>query len=158
MYTKSELQSKKYMILYESVARRSLKDLSFVEGFLVKKRKKRNLKIDIEDKHFETNENNMHYTGKVHTDNNDKYINIDVSKEIGNDLLNIILTIGTTGYDIHSGERYDRQFARVSYTYKDKVNIDLIKTEDEIANEEEARLKECNLKVKELTRNKKIVS
>lgn len=149
MYTKKELKSKKFMNFYEAIAKRCYKDLSYVEGFLTKRAKKRELKVNIENKLFESNDNMMHYTGIINRNEPGEYIGLDVSKKFNKDELSINLIFGATGYDIHTGERYDRHYAEVSYKYDKKVILESIKSEKEINQEEENRLKECQRKIKQ---------
>ena len=51
-------------------------------------------------------------------------------KEIGDKNVSIILERGLTGFDIGTGERYDRKLGRVAYTY-DGEDIQFISLQDE---------------------------
>ena len=145
MYTKSDLQSSNFMTIYESLAKLSLRDLNFIENLLSKRNNKRNFKVKLNNKRFEINNKTLHYTNKLKNDKG-RYINIDVSKIIGDSKVLIGLSLGIEGFDIHSGERYDRKQAKVNYIYQDKVDLLEVKTEEEI-NQEEESLRECNSKV-----------
>ena len=143
MYTKERLQSEEFIKIYEHIAKNSLKDLNFVEDLLSKRKKKRDFRVKLNNKSFEANNNIMHFTNKIKNKEDGKYIDIDISKIIGDKKLLVNLVLGIEGFDISSGERYDRQQANVKYIYKDKeVNLLDIKTEEEIDQKEETRLKQ----------------
>ena len=77
MYSKDQLNSKKSISFYESVARRVLGDISLIEGFVSKRSKKRDLKVNITDKLFELHDNTISYTGLITSNSDGHYLSID---------------------------------------------------------------------------------
>ena len=95
MYSKDQLNSKKSISFSESVARRVLGDISLIEGFVSKRSKKRDLKVNITDKLFELHDNTISYTGLITSNSEGHYLSIDAMKEIGENGLVKITMKGT---------------------------------------------------------------
>jgi hypothetical protein len=72
-------------------------------------------------------------------------------KEIGENGLDITLFAGIKGYDIASGEGYDRKLAKVNYTFeKGKIKIKEALDENDLETSEKERLKKVFEKVKSM--------
>ena len=149
MYSKDQLNSKKSISFYESVARRVLGDISLIEGFVSKRSKKRDLRVNITDKLFELHDNTISYTGLITSNSDGHYLSIDAMKEIGENGLDITLFAGIKGFDITSGEGYDRKLAKVNYTFeKGKIRIKEAMDESDLETIEEERLKKVAENIK----------
>ena len=125
---KEELKSDTIVKFYKSVAKKCLNKMSPIEELLEGKNK--SLKLHLRDKSFEVENNKMHYEGYVVKAFNGDYVTISADKEIGDKNVSIILERGLTGFDIGTGERYDRKLGRVAYTY-DGEDIQFISLQDE---------------------------
>ena len=131
MYTEELLKKEEYIRIYKYIGKNSLKTLIKVEEMLSKRKNTNDLDIHLEKESFVTRDNIMHYTNSVHLNNNGTYLNTNITKTKNSNLLDISLELGITGYDIATGERFDRKKAKVEYTYEnDKIDIKSI--EDEI--------------------------
>ena len=148
MYTEEKLKSDEYIRLYKFVGRNSLKPMLKVENILAKRKTKRDLNIQLEKEAFITRDDTMHYISSIRLNSDGTYLRINVTKTIGNNLLDISLERGIDGFDYSTGERYDRKQAKVAYTY-DNEKIVLKEIQDEIYfnNLEEQRKEEVHKKV-----------
>lgn len=151
MYSKEQLNSKKSVLFYEKVARRVLDDISSIEGLVNKRNDKRYLKVSITNKLFELSDNIISYSDLIASSSDGHYLSIDAMKEIGENGLDITLFAGIKGYDIASGEGYDRKLAKVNYTFeKGKIKIKEAMDENDLETSEKERLKKVFEKVKSM--------
>ena len=151
MYSKEQLNSKKSVLFYEKVARRVLDDISSIEGLVNKRNDKRYLKVSITNKLFELSDNTISYSDLIASSSDGHYLSIDAMKEIGENGLDITLFAGIKGYDIASGEGYDRKLAKVNYTFeKGKIKIKEAMDENDLETSEKERLKKVFEKVKSM--------
>lgn len=151
MYTKKELLSDSSMDLYKSIGKKSLKNLNFVECCLGPNRKSNGLDINVRNISFLISGDLMHYNETLETSKDGDYIDVEVSKTIGEQSALISLGIGIRGFDIHSGERFDRLLSQVTYKYDGSIDIISLKTEEEISKEEEIAQERINAQIRQLT-------
>ena len=131
MYTEELLRNEKYIRIYKYIGKNSIKTLIKVEEMLAKRKNTSDLDIHLDKEAFVTRDNIMHYTNSVHLNKSGTYLNTNITKTKNSNLLDITLELGIIGYDLSTGERFDRKKAKVDYTYEnDKVDIKNI--EDEI--------------------------
>ncbi len=148
VYSKEKLNSKGANSFYESIAKRTLNDIYVIEGEVSRTNKKRDLKVSVSDKSFELFNNTISYTGIIKSNGDGYYLSIDAMKEINENGLDVTLCAGIQGFDIATGEKYDRKLAKVNYSYAHgKITINSIMDEEDLALEEEKRLKEVNNQV-----------
>ncbi len=125
---KEELKSDKIVKFYKSVANKCLNKMAPIEELL--EGKNRSLRLNLSDKSFVVEDYKMHYEGFLIKSLNGDYVTIAADKTIGDKNVSITLERGLTGFDLGTGERYDRKLGRVAYTY-DGENINFISLEDE---------------------------
>lgn len=130
MYTEEKLLSQEFLRLYMFVGRNSLKSLNKVETLLSKRKEKKELNIELGKERFNLKDNVMHYTNVIQLNDNGTYLISDVTKEIDTSLLNISLELGVEGYDLSTGEKYNRKQGKVEYTYENDILM-IKKIEDE---------------------------
>ncbi len=137
MYSNEKLNSKNAISLYESIAKRTLGYIYIIESEVCKTNKKRDLKVNFSDKSFELFNNTITYSGVVKSNGDGRYLSIDAMKEIGENGLDVVLVTGIKGFDITTGEGYDRKLAMVSYSYSHgKIDVKSVMDENDIENEE----------------------
>ena len=129
MYTKEKLESESFLRLYKHVGKNSLKKMVRAEGIL-SKREKSDLDIHFGKETFSSHDDTMHYTSSANLNRDGSYLKTSVIKKKEENKVDITLELGTEGYDLATGERYDRTQARVRYTYGNN-NISIKEIEDE---------------------------
>ena len=140
MLTEEELKTEDFIRLYNFVGFNSL---DILKNFEKKISDKKDLDIHVGKCSFTINNNLIHFNNSYDTNEKGRYLNVDITKEKGNDLLNIILNLGYEGYDYSTGERYERRQASVSYTYEKRiVEIKDVKDEEYFNKLEETRNKQ----------------
>ncbi len=149
MYSKEKLNSKNFKSFYESIAKRTLSDIYLVEDEVSKRNKKRDLMVNMTNKTFELYNNTISYSGIIKSNRDGYYLSIDAMKEIGENGLDITLFAGIKGFDIATGEGYDRKLAKVDYSYvSGKIVMKSVMDENDLENQEDERLEIVNNQVK----------
>ena len=148
MFTREKLMSEEYMRIYKYVGFNARDIFKRVEKTVCTGR---DLNFQINNGTFTFKNNMMHFDGLFDMNEDGRYIKVEVTKEKDYSPLDIVLNLGTEGFDLATGERYDRQQASVSYTYdNNKVTINSIKDEEQFNKLEENRKKNINRIVKSL--------
>lgn len=148
MLTKDKLMSEDYMRIYKYVGFNALDIFKRVEKTICTGK---DFDRQIYNGNFTFKNNMMHFNGLFDMNEDGRYIKVEINKEKDYNPMDIVLNLGIEGYDLATGERYDRQQAKVSYTYENnKVTINDIKDEEYFNKLEEKRNKEIANSVRRL--------
>ena len=148
------LQSEAAFNLYKKIGDNSLSKLTYLERAL--NGRKRNLTITEGNRIFIIMGDVIQYDDYLFQRNDGNYLGIHLEKEIPSKKVRITLNRGISGFDLLTGERYDRKLSEVSYTY-DGTNIEDLVTKDEtdLETEEELRQLEAHHMVEEYVKGKR---
>lgn len=152
MITKDKLKSNNSKDLYHAVGERTLRKFDYVEKEIASRRDSFRVKHD--SSILEIRDNKILYEGLLESNLKGDYLLMNAEKEIGDNKLFITLNRGICGFDIHTGERFDRRLAEVAYTYDgENVNITELKDEKDFDEEKESRDKSISERVRQLRAN-----
>lgn len=144
LFSKRGLSSSRSMALYARLGERCDRDISIINKIL-KRRNIEHERFDLKSSSYEVEDDKTIVEGKIPFKGKDYdyYADFVVTKYDGLSSLDVLLTFGTKGSDIHTGENYDRKLAQVRYTYLDgNVLISRICDEDDLEKVEEQRRKD----------------
>ena len=130
MYTKEKLESDSFIRLYKHVGKDCLKKMTRAEEILSERKNGNNIDVHRDKESFSSHDDTMHYTNSVNLNSDGTYLKTSVIKKKEEKNVDITLELGIEGYDLSTGERYDRKQARVRYSYEDG-NISIKGIEDE---------------------------
>ena len=153
MYTVEQLESETFIDLYKRIGKESYDKIMEAEAILIGKsinkksnEQQRDFNINIGNMTFTYNENGLHYHNKELINDDGTYLITDIVKEKDENLLEIDLTFGVEGFDLATGERFDRKRANVKYSYSPDLlglySISSIKDEEYFDKQEEERKKQ----------------
>jgi len=154
MSSKEDLTKDSSKRFYISIAKKSYKKINDIIDIL---RNKKDFVFVQDDYILEKHNNVITYDGYVVKHYSGDYLSISVKREISEKTLSITLDRGKAGFDLATGERYDRKLSRVSYQYDGKeIEIISAKDEQDLAFEEEKQKRIINERVKKISlQNKK---
>ena len=142
MYTEEMLKSETYINLYKQFGIKSLGKMTEAEETF-KKDVNNNQKITNHNEVITCQGNSILYSNAYHLDNDGTYLNVDAKKTKKMNIVNISLELGIAGFDVATGERYDRKKAMVRYFYDDgRIFIKEIKDEVSFEKQEEEKKEE----------------
>ncbi|MBP5679088.1 MAG: hypothetical protein J6X28_04600 [Bacilli bacterium] len=151
MVTHRGLQSPRMYKLYTRLGNRVEKDIHLLEPIMkrqnIEYKTTPNASIRLVNDELKKGAE-IEGTIPIHTPANNEYARFKASSIDGIEGLEFELQFGIKGYDIHSGEAYDRPTGIVRYTYLDG-KVAIWETEDELDLQlkEEERLKKIQEKV-----------
>ena len=140
MYTKEQLKSDAFIKLYKQIGNDSLTNFMEAEQLLNQRiNKERNsININQDNMSFSFSDEKISYNEKKPLNNDGTYLKTDIVMDRERFVLDINLELGIEGFDVATGERFERKQARVKYFYGNNIfGIDKIEDEEELNNIEQ---------------------
>ena len=150
---KSDLTKEQATRLYTSLAKKSYRRIESASRLL---RNKDDFSFISGDYSFEKHGEDISYDGYVVKSLNGEYLAISVSKKVSESKISIALNRGKTGFDLSTGQRYDRRLCQVNYNYDgNQIEIVSVKDEEDLNKEEQEQAVKTSERVKQLSRESK---
>jgi hypothetical protein len=129
MYSSDYLKSEDAVEIYRLIGHSAEIKFKYIENNI--KNKKKNFKLIIDEIVFDVENETLHYSQTIERKNNE-FLNIDVCKKLGEDLINIKLTNGIIFKEIKSSNKIEKACVSVSYTYnKGIVNVEKVESQND---------------------------